>query len=636
MKTIRWRVRTLLGVICVVALVIKGALVVEERYYGASRRRAALIRLAETLPRPASAEPALVAALDDRDAGVRYTALCALHWTGSTSPAMVRPLVELLEAETEQPQYNTAVYPFPLPIPRPAEALKRIKAPAAVLAPLLRKAMGSPHRWMRLQATEVLCDAAGRPGPPAPDLAPLLLAALQDPELAIRMGTPEALAHLDADARRKAIAILLDRLRQPDRPAQLLATVGLARFDPEGQAAVAILADRLRDNEAAARRPAPPPTDPDARPDAPVIAIQMIKPGEPGQEVGGILGARLLDLYLLGRLGPVAKPAVPEVVRAMMSRDAEQQVPFFLNAFSPRQGTWDSSVVENLLNSYPPSGDWSRLPPNEWSRSPPSLGPLGAAVLGRIGPEAERQAVDILVGMLRDEDESRRAGAVDALGALGPRASTAIPLLLELAERKAPAWPGEEDWRAVHRLMGALEKVCKGDDPRLATAMIRMLKSSDAMKRSGAASILSHLNPPAPTAVPALIEALKDETQGVRHSSAVALGRYEGTERKAAVPALIDALQDEDEEVRSNVAKSLVRYGAGAGRVVPTAIGLLRSENPSLRARAAEILGAFGPAAGSAVPALREVRHDPESFVRDAAEKALKSVAPAEAADPVE
>jgi HEAT repeat protein len=614
MTRMRWRMRTLMGLILVVAFLSKGFVYLRSKYIDASRRQAFLAQLSIFNPGPALPEPVLVAALDDADPAVRHSAVWALDSIGSTSPALVRALVSRLESETEEMRRQNRRDPHQV---NPASTLKRIKPSASFIAPLLRKAMASEEPWVRLQAADVLCDVAGRSGTTDPTLAELLLAALQDRQPAIRMHAPEALAHLEADARRKAVVVLLEQLRGPDRPAQFLAAIGLARFGQKAQAAVAILTDRLRDSGAAPRLPDPLPlgqTDPAAKSGVPVIVIRSMTPGEPGQEVGGVLGARLLDLYLLGRLGSIARPAVPEVVRAMTSSDAEQYVPFFLNAFSPRQGTWHSFEVERLMNS------------GESSQSPSNLCDLGAAALGRIGPEAERQAVDLLVGILRGEDESQRLGAADALGSLGPKASAAFPTLLGLAEQEKPGPPGGDDGRAIFRLTTALQRVCKGDDPRLVAALIRLLKSRDATKRSGAATTLSELRPPPPAAVPALIEALKDETQSVRFSASLTLGRYQGSEGKAALPALLDALRDEDEGVRSHAAKALANHQVDGGRVVPTVVRLLRSENPAIRSQAAEILGAFGSTAGPAAPALLEGRHDAVRFVRDEVEKALKAI----------
>ena len=112
---------------------------------------------------------------------------------------------------------------------------------------------------------------------------------------------------------------------------------------------------------------------------------------------------------------------------------------------------------------------------------------LGAVVLGRIGPEGERQAVDLLIGMVRGDDESLRARAIAALGSLGPRAATAIPTLLALADQRAPVRPEETAYHAELRLVTALKRVCTGGDPRLVAALIRMLKSGERAKRMAAA-----------------------------------------------------------------------------------------------------------------------------------------------------
>ena len=154
-----------------------------------------------------------------------------------------RHLVSRLESETEKWRWDNRRHPYP---GDPAEALKRIKLPADVIAPMLRTAMTSQDPWVRLQATDVLCDAAERPGAPDPVLTELLLGALQDRESLIRIRAAEGLACLDDNSRRKAVDILLGQLRRPDRLEQLVAAIGLARFAKEGQASVRILTDRFR------------------------------------------------------------------------------------------------------------------------------------------------------------------------------------------------------------------------------------------------------------------------------------------------------------------------------------------------------------------------------------------------------
>ncbi|WP_309384048.1 HEAT repeat domain-containing protein [Paludisphaera borealis] len=563
-----------------------------------------------------------MAALADVDPTVRNAAVWILDSMGSTSEALVRALVERLESDDEMMRVRERWRARKVD---PARSLNRIKPPASLIAPLLRNAMASPSPWVRLQAKDVLLDAAKRPGREDPTLEVMLLAALQDREPAIRMYVPDALAGLGADARGKAVATLLDQLRRPDRLEQLLASVGLSHFHAEASPAVTILSDRLREGDRP-RRPATPPDEPmpSATPGPPEIDIRVLRPGEPGPEVDE-LSMRASSLYLLGQLGPIAMPAVPEIVRAMTASDSGENLWPFVDQFRMKPDSWHGYDVDLELERTVMAGD--RSGPS------PTLRTLGAAALGRIGPEAERQAVELLVATLRGGDESQLPAAAEAFVALGPKASAAFPALLEVAERERSGPPKDSDWGARFRLTSAMRAVCKDDDPRLVDALVRLLRSRDAIQRAGAAMNLDSLEPPPPSAIPALIEVLQDKTQSVRCSAALALGRYEGPEARTAVPALYDTLRDEDGEVRYNALKSLVHYHEDASRLIPTAIQLLRSGNPSLRIRAAQVLGAYGPAAKDAAPALMEIRNDDDSSVRTEVENALKAVRPTEAAD---
>jgi len=74
--------------------------------------------------------------------------------------------------------------------------------------------------------------------------------------------------------------------------------------------------------------------------------------------------------------------------------------------------------------------------------------------------------------------------------------------------------------------------------------------------RSGAANALGWIEPDASEAVPALIQALGDESQYVRSAAADALGEF-GSQARDAVPALIEALGDEYSGLRSSAARAL-------------------------------------------------------------------------------
>jgi HEAT repeat protein len=74
--------------------------------------------------------------------------------------------------------------------------------------------------------------------------------------------------------------------------------------------------------------------------------------------------------------------------------------------------------------------------------------------------------------------------------------------------------------------------------------------------RSSAAHALGSIEPDASQAVPALIQALGDESEYVRAAAADALGEF-GSQASDGVPALIEALGDEHGGTRSSAARAL-------------------------------------------------------------------------------
>ena len=520
----------------------------------------------------------LLAALNDSDPGVRWYGLWALDSFGSTNPALVPPLINLLETETRQAASGNRWMPDQVV---PAQSLKRFKLPASVLAPRLKKVLASPDGLIHLRAVDVLADAAGRAGNPSdPTLVALLLTTLDDANPKNRLLAAGALALLDGATRRQAVAKLLGQLRDSDGAWKLLATVNLARFDPESEAAAELLANRLDTED-----------------------------GE----------SRLLDLSLLGRLGPVARPAVPAIVRTMLESDSPEVLFFPFQRLS--SGT-DPGFSWDNLGIFPKSKHL-----RQFSGDP---GAMGALTLSGVGPEAERQAVAILIEMLGEKDEARRTAAAVALGHMGTRAAAAFPTLLALAEAETSGF----------RLKGRhpsecyiyeLQRVTPGSGPRLVAALIRFLESGYQFKCWSAAQMLGSIDPPAPDAIPALIGALRSDWQANRVAAARALGRYTGPEGEGAVMPLVANLSDPNDSARFTTIEVLSQLHAGAPEVVPVVLAFLQHKNHAYSHGAVEILGAYGPAANAAIPALRPLCSDPDVFLRQSAEKALKLIEPVEA-----
>jgi HEAT repeat protein len=187
--------------------------------------------------------------------------------------------------------------------------------------------------------------------------------------------------------------------------------------------------------------------------------------------------------------------------------------------------------------------------------------------------------------------------------------------------------------------------------------LTRQLESPDAQQRIAAAVAIGDLGPGARAAVPALIEALRDQNPTVRFQAAISLGCI-GPEAKAAVPALIGTLKDgvffvrgwtafalgeigteaeqavpvlveglknahEREFVRRQIASALARIGPNA---VSALVETLTHSSELARLGAVLALHQIGPSARAAAPALMKLLSDPIDFVRAAAAAALRAL----------
>jgi HEAT repeat protein len=171
------------------------------------------------------------------------------------------------------------------------------------------------------------------------------------------------------------------------------------------------------------------------------------------------------------------------------------------------------------------------------------------------------RGVDALLGAVHDRDLRVRTAAVEALGALGPRAAAAasrvLPTLVELA--RAPA-PGLR--------LAAIEALRKvGAPPSVLLPVVRPAVADSAVAvRLAAVDVLGALGPAAVAAVPELVRGLRDRDPAVRATAAVALGLV-GPER--AEGPLRAALADPDAAVRREAAHALDTFHRRGGQDTP-------------------------------------------------------------------
>jgi HEAT repeat protein len=148
-----------------------------------------------------------------------------------------------------------------------------------------------------------------------------------------------------------------------------------------------------------------------------------------------------------------------------------------------------------------------------------------------------------------------------------------------------------------------------------------------------AALAIGEIGPSAAEAVPALIEALKQEQvpRPLRTppSSALALGRV----GPVAVPPLIEVLKDSRASVRTSAVIALGLVGVDARAAAPALFELLKDKDSEVRSASALSLGAIDSANKDLVPVLKVLSREDDIYISSAAISALRRIDPAAAAE---
>ncbi len=257
---------------------------------------------------------------------------------------------------------------------------------------------------------------------------------------------------------------------------------------------------------------------------------------------------------------------------------------------------------------------------------------------------------DLIAEFAREDEQVRMRASAEILR-IG---LAAVPALVEASDSD-----NDSVWRLAVDTLARIEPASPGDDPAILVAVLGYPSvhissaAAYALANFGLAArapLLAYLNGKPgemsravafslaklanadPAVTPALVEALASPDWNLRANAALAL-LFMDQPPAEAIPALIQALREEDSERRTQIAETLQHYREAA---VPALLAALRNLHWTERAGSAEALGwialhyaidsAEWPAMNSIVAALTFALHDPNFAVALAAAKALRLI----------
>lgn len=434
--------------------------------------------------------PALREAVLDSDPAVRLEMVQVLQDLADTS-LKLRPYFQLVEA-TEPP--SKAPRPDKPELPeRPEKPIKPDdkdkKGPKLGRKSNLRPGSTGVVRAGGLEACE---------GPAALG-APVKLVSRQVPEGPASLGAPVKAAGRQADGPAVLGApVKVTRHESADGPATLGAPIKVAPHEvpeegpmPEGPMPVGPLPVRP-DADHREDAPAVPELPAHLRPwKAAPAAFQADLPGGPKAKVKDDLAGPLTDALEKTRRALIRDLFDSTVRVRLAAMDA-------LGMMGPDAAPAIPALIQNLGHSNP----FVR-----WS---------AARVLGGLAPREPATVVPALAHLVNcQEDISVRLAVFHALGAYGPAAIEAVPVLGKAID--------ESDVEARLAVLLALERIGPKAGAKALPAIAWGLKDRNPQVRAGAARALGRFGPAAREALPALRAALKDSSEDVRRAVSEAI-----------------------------------------------------------------------------------------------------------------
>jgi HEAT repeat protein len=557
----------------------------------AQTRREAFLALGLIEPLPAAATPALTDLL--RNAPARNERVWAAHALtkveGAREP-IIAALRLALADEDRQVRFAALA------------ALTKVERAREPIIAALRLALADEDRQVRFAALAALWTLHFH----EPEMRPVIseLLTQEVPVNAFRREGPWGLPQLLVQRANDAVPDLIEELKNPEETVRATAALALGTLGPTNRV-LPILVSALGDKSAIVRE----------------VVVNVLGKLRPADQIVPALIAALDDQYPSVTLAAIVslrqfrganRSAVSRLVQLLKSNDKEIRVASAtaLASIDPHASA-DAAlpVILAELSAKRSKALGSPAVEKEDDRS------YLCHALAEFSRTSD-QAFQALIALLDDESPEIRLAVVWNLGNLGPRAKKAVPLLIARLKDKDDMMR-----QAAFHVLGQIGPDAKDAEP----ALVLLLKSKH---RVAAATALGHISPATSleTALPVILEELKDKRPEVRGPMVYALAGFSGVSERA-FQALIALLKDESRDVRDQAVWNLGNLRSRAKKVVPLLIARLQDEDDMIQRSAIFALGQIGPDAKDAVPALTKLIGNKDQLAQFATE-ALKKIDP--------
>lgn len=525
---------------------------------------------------------------------------------------------------------------------------------AAAATPQLISALADPQADVRWRAARALAEI----GPAAAQSVNALTAALKDKDPLVRANAVRALGQMGQAAQRSTEQIT-QLLADQDDTVRRATVLALREIRPDRQITLPLISKLLEKSEPSTRTLILGVLAEQGKAAVPALKEALPNPN-----------TRYWACLVIAEIGPDAKETVPELLQAVKDEHPEvrhEALMALAATGDTSQATIDAATTaladrENsvkyaaayVLGSIGPAAAKATSQLQTLLRSEdPFLRTVGAWALGKStqnNSQAYAQSIDYLLQSLQHENRDVRLAAIEAIDDLDPEPSKVLPGLIKAFESqegviatnvadalvdmgKAAVGPVAQELknpklrRAAVVVLGRIGPDAKDAVPALVEAL---RGETDKDARREIFMSLSNIGPASDAIVPELLKDLKSEDIQLKAGATYALGAM-GASAKEALPEIRKNLTARDEKLRLLSVWALVRIAPENQQLVeavkPILIAGLGHEEPLVRYEAAKTIALLGGSMQQAASRLQEVAEkDPVPQVRDAAAEALKKV----------